>query len=232
MVPVSGLLLKPLAPGRTADSSASYSGPEYRALKPQDGAVTDLPAGGSIEIEIACQCVPCPRLIAVLPCTLRADQDRSRRAQRRMDVVRHPPDRPGFGALRLPRQLRCARPRLHRFPGDELTTRCTLPGAYHAGDPAGPLDDSLVSGCALAIADKDDIEKVGWDDLAVFSVNHNCVRQKVTTFEVRDTRRDFREEKRPVNSPPSALSQVPERMPSCTGDKCVCAWCVRVCCRA
>ena len=85
-------------------------------------------------------------------------------------------------------------------PDSELSACPDNYGAYHAGDPAGPLDDSLLSGCALAVADVDDISDVTMDNLAVFSVNHNCVRQKVTTFEV------------------------PERMPSCTGDKCVCAW--------
>lgn len=34
-------------------------GPEARALKPQDGAVMDLPAGGKVDFEIACQCVGC-----------------------------------------------------------------------------------------------------------------------------------------------------------------------------
>lgn len=60
-----------------------------------------------------------------------------------------------------------------------------LTGAYHSGDPAGPVDESMLSGCALAVADKDDIEQVGWDDLVVFSVNHDCVKQRVTPFEVR-----------------------------------------------
>jgi hypothetical protein len=35
-----------------------------------------------------------------------------------------------------------------------------------------------------AVADKDDIEQVGWDDLVVFSVNHDCVKQRITPFEV------------------------------------------------
>ncbi|KWU44348.1 hypothetical protein RHOSPDRAFT_34138 [Rhodotorula sp. JG-1b] len=73
-------------------------------------------------------------------------------------------------------------------------------GAYHSGDPAGPVDESMLSGCALAVADKDDIEQVGWDDLVVFSVNHNCVKQRVTPFEI------------------------PSRMPACSGEKCICAW--------
>lgn len=43
----------------------------------------------------------------------------------------------------------------------------------------------MLSGCALAVADKEDIEQVGWDDLVVFSVNHDCVKQRITPFEVR-----------------------------------------------
>jgi hypothetical protein len=63
--------------------------------------------------------------------------------------------------------------------------RTAIPiGAYHSGDPAGPVDESMLSGCALAVADKDDIEQVGWDDLVVFSVNHDCVKQRITPFEV------------------------------------------------
>lgn len=59
-------------------------------------------------------------------------------------------------------------------------------GAYHAGDPnADEIDDSLVSGCALAIADVDNIEDVTMDNLAVFSVNTQCVKQKDTSFEIR-----------------------------------------------
>lgn len=35
------------------------------------------------------------------------------------------------------------------------------PGAYHSGDPAdSDIDPNLLSGCALGIADVDDIEKV------------------------------------------------------------------------
>lgn len=41
----------------------------------------------------------------------------------------------------------------------------SLAGAYHAGDPSGPLEHNLLGGCALAIADKEDINQVGMDDL-------------------------------------------------------------------
>ncbi|GAA6054082.1 hypothetical protein JCM3770_006164 [Rhodotorula araucariae] len=148
----AGNPVEPIGPDLQNQDDWWFRGPKYRALKPQGGAVTDLPAGGSIDIEIACHV-----------------------AWTSYGVT--PTD-----------------------PNAELSACPDNYGAYHTGDPAGPLEDSLLSGCALAIADKDDIEKVGWDDLTVFSVNHNCVRQKVTSFEV------------------------PEQMPACTGDKCICAW--------
>ncbi|POY73063.1 hypothetical protein BMF94_3901 [Rhodotorula taiwanensis] len=71
-------------------------------------------------------------------------------------------------------------------PDAELSACPENYGAYHSGDPTGPVDQSLLSGCALAVADKDDIEQVGWDDLVVFSVNHECVKQRVTQFERRE----------------------------------------------
>lgn len=79
-------------------------------------------------------------------------------------------------------------------------------GAYHAGDPAGAIDPTLIAGCALAIADVVDIEDVTigqflplvalvdltdeaddviQDNLAVFSVQKNCVFNKDTSFSVR-----------------------------------------------
>ncbi|GAA6055117.1 hypothetical protein NBRC10513_000803 [Rhodotorula toruloides] len=85
-------------------------------------------------------------------------------------------------------------------PSDPLSACPDNYGAYHTGDPAGPLDDKLLSGCALAVEYKNDIEEVGWDDLVVFSTNQTCVRERVTTFEI------------------------PERMPPCPNGKCVCAW--------
>ncbi|GAA5989925.1 hypothetical protein JCM10908_002380 [Rhodotorula pacifica] len=85
-------------------------------------------------------------------------------------------------------------------PAAELSACPENYGAYHSGDPEGPLDQDLLSGCALAVADKDDIEKVGWDDLVVFSINHDCVKQRVTAFDI------------------------PARMPACSGEKCICAW--------
>ena len=67
---------------------------------------------------------------------------------------------------------------------DPLAACPSNSGAFHSGVPGEEVDDDLLSGCALAIADKDDIEKVGWDDLVVFSVNQRCVKDRVTTFEM------------------------------------------------
>jgi len=66
----------------------------------------------------------------------------------------------------------------------KLIDAIDLIGAHHSGSPDGPVDDDLLSGCALGIADKDDIEKVGWDDLAIFSVNQRCVKGRITSFEM------------------------------------------------
>ncbi|KAL8277450.1 hypothetical protein RQP46_010172 [Phenoliferia psychrophenolica] len=73
-------------------------------------------------------------------------------------------------------------------------------GAFHSGVPGAAIDDSLLSGCALAIADVDDIGDVTWDNLAIFSVQQQCVKQKMTSFEV------------------------PKMMPKCTGSKYICGW--------
>ncbi|GAA5860490.1 hypothetical protein JCM8547_000320 [Rhodosporidiobolus lusitaniae] len=86
-------------------------------------------------------------------------------------------------------------------PGSNLDACPGNVGAYHAGDPnADEIDLSLVSGCALAIADVDNIDDVTMDNLAVFSVQPNCVQQKQTYFDI------------------------PAKMPACTGEKCICAW--------
>ncbi|GJN89692.1 hypothetical protein Rhopal_002679-T1 [Rhodotorula paludigena] len=86
-------------------------------------------------------------------------------------------------------------------PGSDLDACPGNTGAYHSGDPAAStIDLNLLSGCALGIADVDDINKVTMDNLAIFSVNHQCVKQKMTTF------------------------QIPAKMPPCTGSKCICGW--------
>lgn len=74
-------------------------------------------------------------------------------------------------------------------------------GAYHSGDPgADDIDRSLLSGCALGIADVDNINDVTQENFAIFSVKHDCVGQKQNSFEI------------------------PAAMPACTGDKCICGW--------
>lgn len=73
-------------------------------------------------------------------------------------------------------------------------------GAYHAGTPGEDVEESLLSGCALAIADVDDISLVTWDNLVVFSVQQECVWRVNTTFEI------------------------PAAMPACSGSHCICGW--------
>ncbi|GAA5823454.1 hypothetical protein JCM11251_000639 [Rhodosporidiobolus azoricus] len=146
----------PLGPGWQLDDWW-FRGAATRALGPAQRSVTkgvlDLPAGGTISLEIACHVA----WTSYGCCTTE--------------------------------------------PGS-YTDACPYnTGAYHSGDPdSDQVDDSLLSGCALAIADKDHIEKVGWDDLTIFTVQHDCVKQKVTSFDI------------------------PAKMPPCTGDKCICGW--------
>lgn len=87
-------------------------------------------------------------------------------------------------------------------PGSALDACPGNTGAYHSGDPASlTIDNNLLSGCALGIADVDNIEDVTMDNLAIFSVNKQCVKQKMTSF------------------------QVPARMPACSSPKgCICGW--------
>ncbi|GAA5845878.1 hypothetical protein JCM3766R1_004641 [Sporobolomyces carnicolor] len=142
----------PIGPDIAAQNDWWFRGPESRALKPQNDSVMTLPAGGKVEIEIACN----------------------------VEFTSY-----GVSPSNLSDPLAAC-------PGNS--------GAFHSGTPDETVDDNLLSGCALAIADKDDIEKVGWDDLVVFSVNHRCVRDRITTF------------------------HIPERLPKCQGSKCICAW--------
>ncbi|SCV72962.1 BQ2448_6887 [Microbotryum intermedium] len=86
-------------------------------------------------------------------------------------------------------------------PGSLLDACPGNSGAFHSGDPADDhIDEKLLSGCALAIADVDEIDKVTPDNLVIFSVQSQCVKQKYTSFEV------------------------PAAMPPCTGKKCICSW--------
>ncbi|GAA5844091.1 hypothetical protein JCM9279_003731 [Rhodotorula babjevae] len=146
----------PIGPGLSSQDEWWFRGPAFRALAPaarSDGAVEQLPAGGSITFEIACHV-----------------------------------DWTSLG-------------RTPTVPGSHLDACPTDVGAYHSGDPtAADVDFSLVSGCALAIADVDDISKVTMDNLAIFSVQHQCIQQKMTSFDI------------------------PAKMPACTGSKCICGW--------
>ncbi|GEM11553.1 galactose-binding domain-like protein [Rhodotorula toruloides] len=126
----------PLDPGVQDMDEWWFRGPQARALKPQNGSVMELPAGGTAAVEIACN-------VAWTSYGSRTTN-----------------------------------------PSDLLSACPDNYGAYHTGDPTGPLDDDLLSGCALAVAYKSDIDEVGWDDLVVFSTNQTCVRQKVTTFDL------------------------------------------------
>ncbi|CAE6424438.1 unnamed protein product [Rhizoctonia solani] len=59
---------------------------------------------------------------------------------------------------------------------------------------------SGLGGCGLAIAYKDDVRAVKPEDFAVFSVNHLCVWNRFTEFEV------------------------PAKLPECPGGKCICSF--------
>ncbi|KAL8293619.1 hypothetical protein RQP46_000320 [Phenoliferia psychrophenolica] len=134
--------------------ASSASSLPYRALAPAAGAVTELPAGGSITLEIACH-------IAWT----------------------------SFGWSTT-------------TPGSPLDACPSgTAGPYHSGDPNSyTIDPTLLSGCALGIANVDDISETTMDNIAIFSVQENCVQTKETTF------------------------QIPAMMPACTGSKCICAW--------
>ncbi|GAA5962843.1 hypothetical protein JCM8115_001977 [Rhodotorula mucilaginosa] len=149
---LAGDPFSPIGPDIASQNDWWFRGPEYRALKPQNATVMELPVGTSVDVELACN----------VAWTSYGERTTDNNA--------------------------------------ELSACPENYGAYHSGDPAGPVDESMLSGCALAVADKDDIEQVGWDDLVVFSVNHDCVKQRITPFEI------------------------PSRMPACSGEKCICAW--------
>ncbi|GAA5978485.1 hypothetical protein JCM5350_003119 [Sporobolomyces pararoseus] len=150
----AGNPVDPIGPGWTTFDDWWFRGPSYRALKPQSNVASQLPAGGSFTMEIACHV-----------------------AWTSYGYATTEPGSP-----------------LDACPGDNA-------GPYHAGDPNSmEIDDHLVSGCALAIADVENIEDVTMDNLVVFSTNQNCVRQKETTFEI------------------------PAKMPKCTGSNCICSW--------
>ena len=74
------------------------------------------------------------------------------------------------------------------------------PGAYHAGENVFAVDPAAASGCALGIANVDDINETTMDNIAIFSVLESCVLNKENSFDI------------------------PAMMPACTGDKCICGW--------
>lgn len=57
---------------------------------------------------------------------------------------------------------------ISRHEAVQLTSGVDEAGPYHSGDPDGELDEKLLSGCALGIADVDDIEKTTMDNIAIF----------------------------------------------------------------
>ncbi|KAI5840628.1 hypothetical protein BZA05DRAFT_16288 [Tricharina praecox] len=69
--------------------------------------------------------------------------------------------------------------------------------SLHAGTP---VEAGQLLGCGLAIAYKSKFTDVKPEDFAVFSVNHQCVKQLKTTFDV------------------------PKVMPKCPDGGCICAW--------
>ncbi|BGP08932.1 hypothetical protein OF846_003396 [Rhodotorula toruloides] len=144
----------PLGPNWSNRDDWWFRGPGFRSLPPQSGAVLELPAGGSVELEIACHYA--------------------------FSSYGYATTTPGSA--------------LDACPGPNA-------GPYHSGDPLSTeIDDNLLSGCALGIADVDNINDVTMDNLAIFSVQHDCVKQKNTNFEI------------------------PAKMPACTGEKCICGW--------
>jgi len=133
-------------PDWTTQDSWWFRGPSFRALSPAargSTSVTALPAGGTLQTEIACHI-----------------------AWTSLGCCDWQPAYNGWTLDACPNNA----------------------GAYHSGDPnADTIDDSLLSGCALAIADVDDISKVTMDNLVVFSVQHDCVKQKDTSFSIRES---------------------------------------------
>ncbi|KAI5475618.1 hypothetical protein MNV49_001128 [Pseudohyphozyma bogoriensis] len=126
--------IQPIGPNVQLQSDWWFRGSQTRARKPQNGSVADLEAGGTWEVEIACNLVWT-----------------------------------SFGDRTT-------------VPGSKLDA-CPLgnAGPYHSGDPAlDHIEPSKLAGCALGIADVDDIENTNWDNIAIFS----CVAQKVTTFDI------------------------------------------------
>lgn len=85
-------------------------------------------------------------------------------------------------------------------PGSVYDACPDTPVAYHA-DPLGRVvKKPLIAGCAIALFDSTDWRDATMDNLAVISIQPECMKQKITSFDI------------PVNMPP------------CTGAYCICAW--------
>ncbi|KAM0789261.1 hypothetical protein ACM66B_000104 [Microbotryomycetes sp. NB124-2] len=85
-------------------------------------------------------------------------------------------------------------------PKEALSACPNGPGPYHADLDGNSLDKSLVAGCALGIADVSNFDDVTMENMVIFSTQSKCVEKRETSFEI------------------------PEEMPVCTGEHCICAW--------
>ncbi|KAL8292099.1 hypothetical protein RQP46_001565 [Phenoliferia psychrophenolica] len=85
-------------------------------------------------------------------------------------------------------------------PGSYLDACPGQPGPYHADPLALQVIPTEIAGCALGIANVDNIEDTNMDNIVIFSVQPNCVQNKMTSFDI------------------------PKMMPECSGEKCICGW--------
>ncbi|GAA5903968.1 uncharacterized protein JCM6883_002043 [Sporobolomyces salmoneus] len=120
--------------------------------------------------------------------------------------VRNAPPKSGAVAI-LPAggdytlEIACA-PEYTTYDGNEGTgnVACDEPGPYHADPAALKVDPALFSGCAIGISDVMDPNDATMDDFTIISVQSECISDRDTTF------------------------SIPARMPSCTGEWCICGW--------
>ena len=82
--------------------------------------------------------------------------------------------------------------------GDQQSGNDPCPGPPSQLIHTNGLDD--LGGCALAISYKSDASQVQPEDFVVFSINHRCIWDRYTDF------------------------QIPANMPECPDGKCTCAW--------
>ncbi|KAL5635058.1 hypothetical protein ACGC1H_002927 [Rhizoctonia solani] len=99
-------------------------------------------------------------------------------------------------------ELACDKDATSHWPsgpgGDQQSGNDPCPGSPIQRFHTNGLDD--LGGCALAIAYKSDATQVQPEDFVVFSINHRCLWDRFTDF------------------------QVPANMPACPNGKCTCAW--------